>query len=72
MSTTGIAFTRKVLRPALGTTVGRRKSIAIGFDKMDFARISRLAQANEVAFQEQVRRLCKQALHPRTPQESGQ
>lgn len=62
MSTTGIAFTRKVLRPALGTDMGQRKSIAVGFDKPDFFQISHMAQASGVGFQEQVRRLCKLAL----------
>lgn len=67
MSTAGISFTRKVLRPALGTDMGQRKSIAVGFDKSDFFLISRMAQANKIGFQEQVRRLCKVAMQ-RIPQ----
>jgi hypothetical protein len=57
-----MSFKRKVLRPALGTANGRRRSIAVGFDVSEFNRISALAQANNVGFQEQVRRLCMTAL----------
>lgn len=69
MGTTGIAFTRKVLRPAQGSPNGRRQSIAVGFDKPDFFKISRMAQANKVGFQEQVRQLCKLGMQ-RSPQDT--
>lgn len=62
MSTLGISFTRKVTKPAVGTTIGRRRSIAIGFDPPDFTTINAMAQKNDVGFQEQVRRLCRLAL----------
>lgn len=70
MTTAGKAFTRKVLRPAKGTMVGQRRTIAVGFHKVEFMRISRMAQENGVAFQEQVRQLCKVALS-RGPQETA-
>ncbi len=62
MSTAGISFTRKTLRPARGVMIGHRLTTAIGFDPVDFGVISALSQLNEIAFQEQVRRLCKDAL----------
>jgi len=62
MSTRGISFTRKVLRPAVGRRIGLRQVIAVAFDPQDFQKINVMAQENEVAFQEQVRRLCKSAI----------
>jgi hypothetical protein len=62
MGTLGISFIRKVHKPAIGTPVGRRQSIAVGFDPADFAKINAIAQSNDVGFQEQVRRLCRLAL----------
>lgn len=59
MSTLGIKFTRKTLRPALGSKMGLRRSISIGFDEAEFRRISEMAQKAGIGFQEQVRRLCK-------------
>jgi hypothetical protein len=62
MTTKGMRFTRKVLRPAKGTPMGNRRSVAVAFDPDDFARILALSQQNGVAFQEQVRRLCRVAM----------
>lgn len=59
MSTLGIKFTRKTSGPALGTKMGLRRSIAVGFDEAEFLRISEMAQKAGIGFQEQVRRLCK-------------
>lgn len=59
MSTLGISFTRKTLRPAKGSANGLRVAISIGFDKDEFERISQMAQVVGIGFQEQVRRLCK-------------
>lgn len=67
MTTKGMAFTRKVLQPAKGSQNGLRRSAAVGFDPGDFAQILALSQRNGIAFQEQVRRLCKVALGSAKP-----
>jgi hypothetical protein len=58
MTTKGMRFTRKVLKPCKGIVMGNRRAAAVAFDPDDFARISALAQKQGIAFQEQVRRLC--------------
>jgi hypothetical protein len=63
MTTKDIAFTRKVLRPAVGRINGVRRSISVGFDPADFERIAALAAENRCSFQEQARKLCKLALN---------
>jgi hypothetical protein len=40
MTTKDMAFTRKVLRPAVGRINGVRRAISIGFDPADFERIA--------------------------------
>lgn len=70
MSTSGILFTRKTHKAAKGTPVGLRRGTMVCFDQTDFDWISAMAQQNGIAFQEQVRRLCKLArttIEKRTP-----
>lgn len=65
MSTLGMSFTRKVTRRAKGMTEGNKKKIAIAFPKWMFRDIEHAAKRCDVAFQEEVRKLCQEALTAR-------
>lgn len=59
MSTYGRHFTRTVTVRAKGSLEGTKRKIAVAFPQPMFDEIEKLAAAQGIAFQEQVRRLCR-------------